>query len=55
MVARKSVPSLLSRAFKDNDHVAAHEESRVSLLGVVERRVVIDLERFVLLVIHQLF
>lgn len=40
---------------QDNDHVCAHEECSIGLLGIVQRSVVVDLVALVLRIVHQLF
>lgn len=55
VVGAESLPGLIGRLLEHNDHKGTHKESCVALLGVVERRVVIDLIVLVLLVIHEFF
>lgn len=55
MVVRlENLPRVLRRALQNDDHESAHEEGGVRLLRIVERRVMIDLIRAILLVIDEL-
>lgn len=55
MVVRlEYLPRVLRRALQNDDHECAHEERCIRLLRIVERRVVIDLVRAILLVIDKL-
>lgn len=55
MVVRlEDLPRVLRRALQNDDHECAHEEGGVRLLRIVERRVMIDLVRAILLVIDEL-
>lgn len=54
VVGAEGLPSFIRRLLEHNDHKGTHKESRVALLGVVQRCVVIDLIVLVLLVVHQL-
>ena len=54
VVGLEDFPGVDETFAEDDDHVAAHQEGSVGLLGVVNRRVVVDLELLIVGVIHQL-
>jgi hypothetical protein len=54
VVGSEHLPRVNEALTEDDDHVAAHQESGVGLLGVVDGGVVIDFELLVVGVIHQL-
>ena len=55
VVRTERLPCLICRLAQDYDHEGAHQESRVTLLGVVQARVVIYFVVLVLLVAHEFF
>ena len=52
VVRAESLPCLVCRLVKHDNHEGAHQESSVALLCVVKRRVMIDFVVLVLLIIH---
>lgn len=54
VVRLKNLPGLIGGFLEHDDHEAAHKEGSVRLLGVVERRVVVDLVTTVLGIVHEL-
>lgn len=52
VVRLENLPGFIRTLLEHDDHVAAHEEGGVALLGVVERGVVVNLVATVLAIIH---
>ena len=55
VVRAERLPCLVCRLVQHNNHEGAHQEGRITLLGVVQARVVIDLVVLILLVVHEFF
>jgi len=53
LVGAESLPGFLGGLFENDNHEGTHEEGRVALLGVVERRVVVDFVVLILGIIHE--
>ena len=54
VVGTEHRPCLISRLLQDDDHESAHQEGCVTLLGVVQASIVVDLIVLILLVVHEL-
>ena len=52
VIGAEGLPSLFRALVQDDDHEGSHEERRITLLVIVQARVVVDLIVFVLLVVH---
>ena len=55
VIGGKKIPGFFCTFVEHNYHKSSHEERSICLFGVVERGIVVNLEVFILGVIHQLF
>lgn len=54
VVGGEHSPGVYETFAEDDNHVATHQECGISLLGVINRGIVIDLELLIVRVVHQL-